>query len=109
MSQTDFKKTVASDAFWLQTVYIVLFLMVARLLDVLLVSLALIQWLFRLLTRGNNEFLSSFSYSLGVYYQQVTHYLTGCSDIKPFPFREWPDHQTNHAGFASVPDEERKE
>ena len=109
MSQTEFKKTVTSDAFWLSTAYIVLFLLVARVLDVLLFGLTLIQWLFRLLTGENNEFLIRFCASMGIYYQQVTHYLTGCSEDKPFPFREWPEHRNLHAGFASIPDEEKKE
>lgn len=91
MSQTEFKKTVSSDAFWLHSIYIALFLMVSRVLDLLLLSLTLIQWLFRLLTGSNNRFLNEFCFSLGAYYQQITHYLTGCSDTKPFPFREWPE------------------
>jgi len=93
MNQTDFKSSATSDTFWLRTAYTVIYLIVAKFLDVMLISLTLIQWLFRLTTSNNNIALGNFSYSLGIYYQQVTHYLTGCSEEKPFPFKEWPEHR----------------
>lgn len=104
MNQPDFKSTATSDIFWLRTIYTIVYLMVAKVLGLLLIAITLIQWLFRLFNGDNQKTLKSFSFSLGIYYQQVTHYLTGCSDDKPFPFKEWPGHHNSVS-----PDKEKNE
>jgi hypothetical protein len=90
MSDANFKTNVTSDAFWLRTIYTVIFIVVIRLLDLVLLLSTLVQWVSRLLTGHPHKELGGFCQALGIYYQQVVHYLTGCSDEKPFPFREWP-------------------
>jgi len=104
MSQPNFKSSATSDVFWLRTIYTVIFLLVAKTLDLLLITITLTQWLFRLFSGDNQKTLKNFSFSLGMYYQQVTHYLTGCSEEKPFPFKEWPGHD-HHI----YPDKEKNE
>ncbi len=93
MTEPDFKANVTSDVFWLRTIYTVIYFFVLKIMDFILIILVLTQWLLRLFTGKNNRSLQSFSWSLGVYYREVTHYLTGCSETKPFPFREWPERQ----------------
>ncbi|MAK91709.1 MAG: lipase [Oceanospirillaceae bacterium] len=86
----DFKENVTSDAFWLRTLYIALFFLVYRVLDLVLLVVTLAQWVFRLLSGQPNEALASFGKSLGIYIQQIVHYLSGSSEEKPFPFKDWP-------------------
>ncbi|MDP2608516.1 MULTISPECIES: DUF4389 domain-containing protein [unclassified Oceanobacter] len=90
MSDVNFKTNVTSDAFWLRTIYTVIFIFVIRMLDLVLLLSTLVQWVSRLLTGRPQKELGKFCQSLGIYYQQVVYYLTGCNDDKPFPFREWP-------------------
>ncbi|MGB1092427.1 MAG: DUF4389 domain-containing protein [Oceanobacter sp.] len=85
-----FKENVRSDSFWLHTLYLIVFLLVARVLDFVLFMATLVQWLFRLLSESGHSSLNRFCYSLGLYYRDVTHFLTGCSSEKPFPFSDWP-------------------
>ena len=87
----DYKQNVKSDAFWLRTLFMVLFFLVYRVIDVVLLLLTVVQWGFRLVTGEPNPALRQFGDSLGVYTQQIIHYLTGVSDEKPYPFMDWPD------------------
>ncbi|WP_430462439.1 DUF4389 domain-containing protein [Thalassolituus sp. LLYu03] len=88
---SELKENVTSDAFWLRTLFIALFFLVYRVLDLVLLLLTLVQWVFRLLNGEPNQQLQAFGQSLGVYVQQIVHYLTGASDEKPYPFKDWPD------------------
>lgn len=88
---SDLKQNVTSDAFWLRTLFVVLFFLVYRVIDLILLLLTVVQWLFRLLSGEPNEALQQFGNSLGIYVQQIIHYLTGASDEKPYPFKDWPD------------------
>lgn len=88
---SDLKQNVTSDAFWLRTLFVVLFFLVYRVIDLILLLLTIVQWLFRLLSGEPNEALQQFGSSLGIYVQQIIHYLTGVSDEKPYPFKDWPD------------------
>jgi hypothetical protein len=90
MRDSEFKSNVTSDRFWLRTIYTVIFVIVVRILDLLLLLLTLVQWGFHLFTGSGNEALGRFCFALGEYYRQVVHYLTACSDEKPFPFSDWP-------------------
>lgn len=90
MSDSNFKENIRSDSFWLNTLFLVVFLIVSRLLDFFLFVLTVVQWLFRLFTGEGHASLGRFSQSLGIYYQQVVHFLTGCTREKPFPFMDWP-------------------
>lgn len=91
----EFKKTVLSDSFWVRTLFVVLFFFVYRLLDIVLLLSTLGQWLFTLFTGKPHATLVKFGASLGIYLQQITHFLTAASEEKPFPFSDWPQSEDN--------------
>ena len=93
MRDSEFKSNVTSDRFWLRTIYTVIYVIVVRVLDLMLLLLTLVQWGYQLFTGSGHEKLGRFAFGLGVYYQQIVHYLTGCSDEKPYPFSDWPQPQ----------------
>lgn len=86
----EFKQKISSDAFWLKTVFVIAYFLVYRVLDLVLLLTTLGQWLFTLFTGKPNAGLRNFGASLGVYLQQITHFLTAASEQKPFPFQDWP-------------------
>jgi hypothetical protein len=86
----DVKKSLSSDAFWLKTLFIVLFSVVYRILDVVVLLLVIVQWGFNLTTGTVNPALNDFSDGLARYIAQIVRYVTGNNDIKPFPFTDWP-------------------
>ena len=87
---SDLKQSLKSDAFWLRTLFIVLFSIIYRILDVVVLLLAIVQWGFSLTTGNVNPALSEFSDSLARYIAQIVRYITGNNESKPFPFTEWP-------------------
>ena len=88
---SDLKESVTSDAFWLKTLYLIGFFIVYRVLDLVILLLGAVQWGFRLLTGEANRELASFGGSLGTYVGEIIHYLSGASEEKPFPFKDWPE------------------
>jgi len=87
---SEFKSNVRSDAFWLRTLYMVAFFLVYRVIDLLVLLLTVVQWFFRLFTGQPQAELADFAAALGVYVQQIVHYLAGRTEEKPYPFQDWP-------------------
>lgn len=87
---SEVKKSLASDAFWLKTLFIVLFSIAYRILDVVVLFLVIVQWGFRLSTGTVNPALNEFSDGLARYIAQIVRYVTGNDETKPFPFTDWP-------------------
>jgi hypothetical protein len=87
---TDVKKSLSSDAFWLKTLFIVMYSIVYRILDVVVLFLVIVQWGFSLSTGAVNPALNEFSEGLARYIAQIVRYVTGNDDTKPFPFTDWP-------------------
>ncbi|MBL4796474.1 MAG: DUF4389 domain-containing protein [Oleispira sp.] len=87
---SDIKQSIESDAFWMRTLFIILFSVVYRILDVVVLFLVLVQWGFSLATGQVNPALSQFSAGLASYIGQIVRYITGNTETKPFPFTDWP-------------------
>jgi hypothetical protein len=86
----DIKQNIESDAFWVRTLFTVGFFLVYGLLDVVIIFLMLVQWGFTLVTGQVNPALNQFSAGLALYIAQIVKYVTGNSELKPFPFTDWP-------------------
>ncbi len=87
---SDLKKSLESDAFWLKTLFIILFSIIYRVLDVVVLLLVIVQWGFNLTTGQTNPALSEFSDGLARYIAQIVRYITANNNTKPFPFTDWP-------------------
>ena len=87
---SDIKQSIESDAFWLRTLFIIMFSIIYRVLDVVVLFLVLVQWGFSLTTGQVNPALGQFSEGLADYIAQIVRYVTGNTETKPFPFTDWP-------------------
>lgn len=87
---SEMKKTIESDAFWIKTLFIFLFSVIYRILDLVVLFLVVVQWGFTLVTGEKNPALGQFSESLATYIAQIVRYITGNDESKPFPFTDWP-------------------
>src|SRR5690606_2007137 len=87
---SEFKSNVTSDASWLRTLCMVACFLVYRVFDLLVLLLTVLQWFFRLFTGQPQAELADFAAALGVYVQQIVHYLAGRTEEKPYPFQDWP-------------------
>jgi len=74
----------------LRLVFMVLFALIYKLLDVVLILIVIAQYLFHVLTDKHNETLRQLGDGLSCYYYQIFRYLTYNSEEKPFPFSDWP-------------------
>jgi hypothetical protein len=68
--------------------------MVYRVVDILVLLVALSQWLYILLSGDSNASLSRFADALGRYVAQIIQYLGYHTEHKPFPFNDWPGRTT---------------
>ncbi len=84
------KDNIKSESFWLRSLFMIFFLMVYRIVDLLVLLVALSQWLYMLLTGDSNASLSRFSGGLSQYVAQIIKYLGYHTEQKPFPFSDWP-------------------
>jgi hypothetical protein len=84
------KDNIKSESFWLRSLFMILFLIVYRVVDLLVMLVALSQWLYMLLTGDSNASLSRFANGLSRYVAQIITYLSYSSEQKPFPFSDWP-------------------
>jgi hypothetical protein len=87
---SDIKQSIESDAFWLRTLFIIMFSIIYRVLDVVVLFLVVVQWGFSLTTGQVNPALGQFSEGLADYIAQIVRYVTGNTETKPFPFTDWP-------------------
>lgn len=56
----------------------------------LLFMVAVIQFVFALVTEAHNPRLAAFGRSLGIYARQNADFLSFVTEEKPFPFSDWP-------------------
>ena len=87
---SDFQDNISRPETWLRLIYMLLFALIFWVCKLVLLVLAVIQFLSLLLSGEKNEELDSFANSFSQYLGQVTAYLSLASDDRPFPFGEWP-------------------
>lgn len=80
----------AKNGIWMRGLYMLLILLAVHVSGTVLFIVTLIQFVMQLLNEAPNERLAGFGRSLGRYLQQCAAYLTFASEVKPFPFDEWP-------------------
>lgn len=85
-----FKDNITDPDFWLRLLYTLLFALAWQVVELLLAVILVVQILFRLFTGKPQAELAGLGNSLSQYAWQMGRYVTGASDLKPWPFIEWP-------------------
>ncbi len=85
-----FKDNITDPEFWLRLLYTLLFAVAWQVVELLLGVILVVQILFRLFTGKPQADLAGLGNSLSQYAWQMGRYVTGASDLKPWPFIEWP-------------------
>ncbi|PRB82122.1 DUF4389 domain-containing protein [Pseudomonas sp. MYb185] len=85
-----FKDNITSADFWLRLVYTLLFALAWQVVEFLLAVILVLQIGFRLFTGQPHARLAGLGNSLSQYAWQMGRYVTGASEVKPWPFIEWP-------------------
>ena len=75
---------------WLTALYMIFFLLAFAVGESILGFVAVVQFLWLLITGGPNLALRRFGMSLSRWFADVVRFLTCASDDKPFPWKDWP-------------------
>lgn len=81
---------VSGRDLWVRAVFMLLFVFIWGVAEVVLGAVAVLQFLFVLLGKQLNENLLSFGRSLSRYIFQMAEFVTFNQEERPFPFSSWP-------------------
>jgi len=86
----EFKERVTAKPTWTRGLYILLFVVIYNIAEIVIYGVVVLQFLFTLFTGTRNAQLLSLGKNLSTFVYQVFTYLTYNSDEKPYPFAPWP-------------------
>lgn len=90
MDTEELKSNITSGEHWLRLVYMLLFSVLLYVAGLVMGVVIILQFLFALLTGGNNGNLRHFGQVLSLYIYDCLNFLTYNTEQKPFPFDDWP-------------------
>ena len=76
---------------WIRILYMLLFMFIYSVTEMVVFAIAVIQVLFKLLTGDTNPQLLLLGQGLSIYVFQMMQFFTFNSEDKPFPFGPWPN------------------
>lgn len=78
-------------AVWKRGIFMLFFMLAFSFAHPLLYLLAIVQFLWLLLSGAPNEFLLRFGRSFSVWLADAARFLACATDEMPFPLKAWPD------------------
>ena len=84
------KENVKSESTWLRLAYMILFAVAAKIVEVLVIAILLIQAVLMIITGKTNENLEDFGKSLAAYAEETIRFLTYSTEEMPYPIGKWP-------------------
>lgn len=85
------KENIKSHATWLRALFMLLFVFIYHVAEVVLAVVVVFQLLVVIFTARPNVRLLRFGQDLGTFIYQIVRFLTYNSEDRPFPFGEWPE------------------
>jgi hypothetical protein len=86
----DLKQKVTDKPTWTRGLYILLFIVIYSVAELVMYAVVVFQFLFSLFTGSRNEQLLVLGKNLSTFIYEVLLYITYNSDDKPYPFGPWP-------------------
>lgn len=90
MTDKDTKENTSRRDTWLRGAYILIFAIIYGISKIVIWAIVLFQFITVLITGKTNPQLGNFSQTLSVFVYQLLQYIMFNSDLKPFPFSDWP-------------------
>jgi len=87
---TELKKNLGRKQTWIRGLYMLLFILLYHVAEVVVGAVVLLQFLFCLVTGNTNSHLLQFAQGLSRYVYQILRYLMFNDEQMPFPFADWP-------------------
>lgn len=86
----EFKEKVTAKPTWTRALYILLFIVIYNIAEIVVYGVVVLQFLFTLFTGTCNTQLQILGKNLSTFIAQILMYLTYNSDDRPYPFALWP-------------------
>jgi hypothetical protein len=86
----EFKERVTAKHTWTRGLYILLFIVIYNIAEIVVYAVVILQFLFTLFGGNRNAQLQSLGKNLSTFIYQVFMYITYNSDERPYPFAPWP-------------------
>jgi len=90
----EFKERVTAKPTWTRGLYILLFIVIYNIAEIVVYAVVFLQFLFTLFSGDRNAQLQSLGKNLSTFIYQVFMYITYNSDERPYPFAPWPGEST---------------
>lgn len=94
MTENESREKSSRSEIWLRGGFILIFAIIYGISRIVLWSIVLFQFFSLLITRKTNSQLGGFSQSLSLFIYQILQYVLFNSDVKPFPFSDWPENDS---------------
>ena len=85
------QRNLQQSSTWIRILYMLLFMFIYSVTEMVVFAIAVIQVLFKLLTGDTNPQLLLLGQGLSIYVFQMMQFFTFNSEDKPFPFGPWPN------------------
>jgi hypothetical protein len=86
----ELKQKVTNKPTWTRGLYILLFIFIYSIAELVMYAVVIFQFLFSLFTGDRNEQLLVLGRNLSTFIYEVLLYITYNTDDKPYPFGPWP-------------------
>lgn len=86
----DLKQNLRRGSTWERLLFVILFVFIYSVAEVVLAAVVVVQFVFVLVTARPSENLLRFGDSLSRFIYEVLRFFTFTSNDKPFPFAAWP-------------------
>jgi len=96
----EFKERVTAKPTWTRGLYILLFVVIYNIAEIVVYAVVIFQFLFTLFTGNRNAQLLSLGNNLSKFIYQVFTYITYNTDERPYPFAPWPSESVTPAAQA---------
>lgn len=100
----DFKHHIKQTETWKRGLFMLLFAFCFGVNQAVMSAVALLQFLFKLLTGDTNQRLHKLGQGLATYAYQIILYLSFNNDYQPFPLGAWPKGEPKPAKSAKKAD-----
>jgi hypothetical protein len=102
----DIKQNLKSHSTWMRGLYMLLYIIFARIAELVLGAVIVFQFLLKLFTGETNERLLKLGQGLSTYIYQTFQYLSFNTEYQPYPFGAWPKGEPKPAKLANQSDSE---
>ena len=97
----EFKERVTAKPTWTRALYIILFVVIYNIAEIVVYAVVILQFLFTLFGGNRNAQLLALGNNLSKFIYQVFMYITYNSDERPYPFAPWPSEDVAPAATKS--------